>query len=675
MSIVSPQVMSSEIDIGGMKFSRRSDQRFLYTYYEYNNLKDATNEDRRREFENLKFYTGLNDGQWYDEAVSDIEREGRRVGTYNVAKRKIEGIAGSITRNPFDVKYIGDDANLTDITLKLQQMYLSDKELMDWSAEYYQGLIYGLCTRTCFDMVVDTALPAGPLGNVAIKCRLPGSFIPDQDWKEPSSKSLKLMYVTGYMTGQQMKDIYHISDEKLRYEIQMSKLFGKTYESNERVDWNIDLETMRGSRYLVVEKRYLETKTVSRLIDPGTGTIFWEWMSDDDVRNLAVQLNIPGERLREEKVISRVYKILAICPQLSMVLADYDHPIQIGRIPSFIWAPYHVNGKLLGLLDFLKDAQREVNYRQSTITLGASGAVTAGIGVDAGMFEGPDQVKRFRRNYGNPRQVAEFRRGASRQFPNGIMPLPRVQIPPELFTIVDNMIGLMDYLVPQPTAGEGRTERTGESGVHYQQKLEVMKTMQMPMMMSIKQLWNDIGEAYLYVASQVYSKGMRKFTSADGKEDFTINVPSVDTMTGETYLDNDFSKIATMRHRIQISESPSSVNVRMAQQEYNYGMLSTWPQNLQNTVMPFVRNILKSLQLTDDEKEAANKALERDERLIASDTEARIAQNEAIINQAQAARPPQPAAGPEQITGAPPEAPPPMAGPQEPAILPQQQTA
>lgn len=668
----SPELMSSTIEIGGKEFSRQSNEKFLYTIDEYERYRDATVEDRNREFENLNFAAGLNNGQWNQDAVDDLEDEGRHVGTYNLSYRKISGIAGSIVKNPFDVKYVGDDPNLDNITFALQQAYLSDKELMDWESEYLQCVLYGLLYQGVLRMSIENTPPASRLGNIALRCELPGSIITDPDWKSVSSKKLTSLYREVYLTADKIKQIFSAKSEEITRELKFLEIFGKTFEDNERVDWNRNNEYSRGSQFLVVEKHYLEEKEVAFEIDPITETVFTKEMDDDEKVALAMANDIPPERIRKRKEPKKVYRRIAVAPGLSsnLILADQEDVIQIGRLPFFFWSATKLNGKRIGLVDFLKDAQREINYRQTTITTGAQGAVMTGVQVDPAAF-GNDDIKMedFQNNYGNSRQVAWLKPGASRQFPNAIRDLPRLNIAPQLFEIVREMVDLMDLLVPQPAAGEARTERSGESGIHFQQKLEVMKTMQQPMMMGIRQLWNDIGESYLYLASDLYREGRRAFTNSDGEELVTINEPFINAL-GEEEVDNDFSQINMIRHRIQISESPSGLNVRLAQQDLALNYINIAGEQLPNLRLSFTKNLVDTLQMKEKDRVEAEEAYQKDKRLVESQTQAQIASNEATIKMAggQPQGQPQQQATPGGLPpGAAPELPPPVQTP-EPGI-------
>ena len=651
-----PEIIKSELRIGEHTVKRNTNPDNTEQLDEYQKYYDATSSDRDREAENLGFYYGLDDKQWPSHINLEEERRaGRHIGTYNLTARKVDGIAGSLARNPFDVKYVGDAPEMDPLTQALQQAYFSDKELMDWMSEDLQGLRYGLIYRSWLTMGVKTDMPASPLGNISITCDLPLSNIPDPNWKTTSAKDLMTLYHRGYMTPQRMMQVYDTKSDEIKHEMEMDRIFGTDFDENQSVDWNKDYRNpASGSQKEVIEKHWLDIQFVEREIDPVTGVIFWEWLDDDVKIELANRYNIPPERIRKRKVETKIYRIRTISPDYpNLVLEDGEHILQVGRILKFPWTATWINGKCMGIIDFLKDAQEEVNYRIATITQGAQGAVMAGIQVDEAIFGNDDgQFQNFKKDYGSSRQVAKVKSGMSRMFPDGIKPLPRVQIAQELFQIEKNMIDLMDLLVPQPAAGEARTERSGESGIHFAQKLEVMKTMQSPMMMSRRQLWNDIGEAYMLAAAQLYSKGMRRFRSADGQGDVVINEEVVGP-GGRPYVNNDFSKLSTMRHRVQISESPSGVNIRLMNRELGTGLLQMWPQDMPNSKIALVELIARSTDMSEEEKEHAKTGIEKDKALIESRTMAELAQNQAVVKQLSG--PPQ---QPQQMGGNPQQGPP-----------------
>lgn len=663
--------------VNGRSYKRIPNEKIWSSYQKFNRVIDSVAIDRDRELDNLAIYAGIENGQWPVDIQRKLFDEGRytswssymHLGTYNIVARKVEGIAGSIVKNPFDVKYVADETEQSTLTMALQQAYLSDKELMDWESNYLNAVLLALATNIgVLHMSVKNTHPASPMGNIAIESMAPGTMVFDPTWKTMSSKDCTECWRMAWMTAEEIKGKYNAKGPEIEREIALVERLGHNYEYDD-IDYNRRPEHLNrnGSKYLVIEHNQMRYEKIEREIDTRTGVVFWEWMDDEQKRGMAKQYGISLEDIRTVKINDRVHYITTICPELTLQFALFDGKAkyQLGRLPYFPWSPTWISGKRRGIIDLCKDAQLEFNKRQSTITLGAQTMVNQGIAIDEAVFgNDQDKIDDFVNNRGNPRYVARLKAGASRQFPNGIQLTPRQQIPGDLFQVANMMADLMDLLAPQPAASEARTERSGESGIHFAQKLEVAKTLQTPLIQGVRQLWNDLGEAYFFLAKQLYRKGRRTFTSPNGQE-ITIN-EEIEDQFGNLYMTNDFSKLS--RHKVIISEAPTGVNIRLTQRELNTTLLQNWPQNLPNSAIGFAANIYRSLDLTDQEREQGMEDIEIDRQLVRANSEAQIAnakvamfQAEQLLaqatNPAQAQQPGLPGAGPPSQPQLPPGGP------------------
>lgn len=655
-----------EFSIGGKTFSRRVGEEFMAEMSHFKQIEDAQRRERQREFENLRIYAGVDNSQWPVELQRYMFNEDRgtpferftHIGQFNFCKMKLNGIAGSIARNPFDASYVADDAEQGHLTQALQQAWMSDRELMDWDSELLAAFIQGLIYQSLIGMYVKTDHPASPMGNIALEAYPPGSFFLDNEWRSNTSKTLENVWTLTYMNAEQIKARFEPQKGIIEQELWLLDKFGPQYEMKD-LDWNKDLPYRHGDTFLVVEHNYLKKEKITRKFDPVTGITFWEWMDDDAQRELAMANNVDLSNIQEIKLWDNIEYVRAFAPGLSpmYLLQNEKSDIQIGRLKKFPWCPERANGKPLPMLDQLRDAQVEINKRQATITLAAETSVTSGIYADEAMF-GSDRQKMtdFEQNRGNPRYVAWLKSGMSRMFPNGIGELVKQQVPGDLFGIVNEMIDLMDRLVPQPAASEGRTERSGESGILFAQKVEVAKTMQTTMIQSVRWLMNDIGEAYFFMAKQLYGQGRRTFTNGKGTKSITINETVINPYTGEEEIINDFSTLP--RHRVVISESAAGVNNRLVQRELNATLQQQY-QALPAVSLTFAAALIKSLDMDEIEKQAALEAVELEKRRIVSQTEAAISNANVAKQQADSMVKPQQALG----GGGPMVAPPPEGAP------------
>lgn len=619
------------LTIGGNKAVRKTDDRIMQNYQKFESAKEAQSRERNREFENLKLYAGHDNSMWPKTIQDFMMREGRgtqyddftHYGQYNFIKTKINGIAGSLVRNPFDASYVADESSDAPLTLALQQVYMSDKELMDWDANASMCYILGLSYVGVLRMYVKTAHPASPMGNVALECMPSGTTMIDPDWISGRSKDMNNIWTFAYMTVEDMKQKYNAKKEIIETELDILKRFGGRYEKTD-LEWNKSLPQSHADKWLVVQRDYLQREKITRQFDPVSMTTLWEWMDDNTKERIIENNNVDRSALRDIEIYDNVHNVFTFCPGLSLSqsLLDIKAEFQLGRLPYFPWCPEWMNGKPLPMLDQLRDPQMEVNKRTATISLAAETSVTSGIMVDEAIF-GMDEQKKddFERNRTNPKYTGWMKPGTSRAFPNAIQEVIKQQVPNDLFNITNMMIDMMDRLVPQPAASEARTDK-GESGVLFAQKIEVAKTLQQTLLESVRQLWNDIGESYFFLAKQLYSKGRRTFTDAKGSFKITLNDTKVDEF-GEITTMNDF--VALPRHRVVISEQPAGVNNRLTQRELNNALAQNYAQIAPNASMTFISNLVDSVDMDSVKKEEAMEAVELDRQRIRAETEAAIA--------------------------------------------------
>ena len=158
------------------------------------------------------------------------------------------------------------------------------------------------------------------------------------------------------------------------------------------------------------------------------------------------------------------------------------------------------------------------------------------------------------------------------------------------------------------------------------------KTLQTTMLQGIRQLWNDIGESYFFMAQQLYSKGRRVFTDSRGTFQTVVNETLIDD-SGEEEVINDFGSLA--RHRVVISEAPAGVNNRLAQRELNGALAQNYAQIAPNASMTFIENLIRSVDMDQIQKESAMEGVSLDRERLAIQTQAEIVNAQVAIQQAQ----------------------------------------
>lgn len=662
-------IATAKYNIGGQIFTRKSDEKLIAEWSQYESAKDATEREREREFENLRMYCGIDNSQWPGTVQNYMFNDNRgtnfganvaraygqysqyasgfvHFGQYNLLKFKLAGIAGSLIRNPFDASYVADESEQAELTMALQEAYMSDKELMDWNASFLQAYTLSMIYQSVIRIYASNEHPASPLGNIAIECYPPGTNIVSPDWRSGRTNDLRDVWTLSWLDASAIKEKYNAKRDLIQNELNLQKMFGSEYEMSD-INWNRDIPVRHGSKLLVVEHSYLKREKVTREIDTYSGTVFWEWLSDEQKMALAQENNVEPDNLQKLDIMDDVAYTYTFAPGLStnFALHDKKDEFQCGRLRKIPLSSEYQNGKALPLLEQVRDAQLTLNKRMETINNAAESAISRGSYVDEAVF-GMDngKIEDYIKNRRDPKYVARLKAGSSRSFPNGIGELPAGQVPPDLFNIANMIVDLFDRLLPQPAASEGRTERSGESGILFAQKVEVAKTMQMTLLEQIRLFQNAIGEVYFFMAKQLYGKGRRVFTDAKGKRKIIVNDVQINQY-GEEEIVNDFSGLS--RHKVVISEAPSGVNNRLVQREMSASLMQSF-QGLPSVAIQMGKNLIKSLDYDSIQKQEAMDAINLEEERIRVQTELAIANAQMALQQAQQMNvPPEPEAAAE----------------------------
>ena len=114
---------------------------------------------------------------------------------------------------------------------------------------------------------------------------------------------------------------------------------------------------------------------------------------------------------------------------------------------------------------------------------------------------------------------------------------------------------MADLISSTPAPITGGTGKSGESGKLFEEKRLQALTALQPMSEALEDFERELGEAYFYLAKQVYSGAPRRIVNPKTKEILLLNVP-----TASGAIINDISKI--QRHGIIISLAKSGVSVK-----------------------------------------------------------------------------------------------------------------
>ena len=567
---------------------------------------------RRESSENAwAMYSGFDYGQWSKQSVSDLRQSNRHIAQYNFIRGKVDGLAGSIIKNWYDIDFVPVTGDESGITQLLKGMMYSDKELLDWDNEYMHIVVDGLIHRGVEQMVISEKY--SPLGNIGFERIMPEHVILDPNWKSHSSNNLQKVWKIGFYDADQLKNMFpnkiaRIDEMVMRLAMQGVD-YGEIDESPNIPYFNLGEEY--GSKRRVIECHYIkeELRKIEIVISKETGEQIELPQGTDEEKTEYLQSNgitQDGGSIKKS-IIQRVYYVKTFCPELddTEYLQDKVSEIQIGRLPFFPWSSARINGRDSGVVDLLIDAQQSINKKESLSEHMISTAAHGAKLFDPSLF-GNDNSKSedFKKNINRPDAIFETAPGALMRGANSLVTeVPRNQYNGEIANEIQRMMGHIDIISRQTAALEGRNESDRETGTLFARKQLQSEIAQTTLTKGLQQHWNDKGEAYMLLAQSLYTGPYREIRTDFGKGgkkvSLGLNIPQFDD-NGRKLL-NSLANMA--RHKVVVSQSPQGVTVRATERMINKELLGSIPAELSTFRAQLTKNIMNTLDIKSEDKD------------------------------------------------------------------------
>lgn len=569
-------------------------QKVDFILREYNNAIDVNASEMERASEMWKMYSGLNNDQYPDKIKKKMMEEGRNPFQANFVRNKVDGLAGSIIKNFFDVSFDPVNGELSDLTRQVKELMLIDKELLDWNTSYRKLVIDGLVHCGIEEMYIDFRY--SPLGNIGFRHIMPGHVMVDPRWLSSNAWELKKAWKSAYLTPDEIKNIYKTKSEEIDNYIQMKEGTPLDFDNGDtgRGMPHFDMNEKYGDQYRVIEYHHMEKEKQKVRIVVSSGLIIPEG-SDEFIEEWAVLNNADlsdGIMEREEEI--DVYYVTTICPSISryLVLEDKRALIQIGRLPFFPWSSARINGKNSGIPDLLKSIQQTYNFRESMLDYTISTSANGAMMIDPMVVDNDvEKMHQLQRNWNNPSFKMFSSPGALASGREFIKEFPRNTVDLGIVSELTRMVELSDIVSKQPAAADGRSEGSEETGILFARKVLQSEITQTILIKSLEQLWNDKGEAYLLLAKQLYSGVYRDFYAFGSGRKIELNVPIV-TASGEV-VQNDISQLPRMK--VIVSQSPEGVTTRAVDRAVNTELLRVLGPESSISRALATKNVMKTL--------------------------------------------------------------------------------
>jgi len=620
-----------------------------WIYNEYQAYLNYHKEDREREDRNHRYYSALDYSQWSDELKEAVMRgeESRDLSQYNFLHKKVNGLMGTLIKNPTDIDFVPVGLNNAESSTLLKEIMLRDKEVMGWEQELNEaikdGIIYGSILR------MEISDKISPLGNIALKRIEPGKVLTNPDWKTQSLKDCQSIITVAYMTAYEAKEKYpemaQIIDDRIHeFALNSSPDFG-TIDKNHSIN-EYQLRSLYGEKYRFIEYHHIVQEKGYRLVGTLPDGTYVEvpeppssLETEDSVKTwldewFAVNYVDKESVIKIDSTINKYY-VTTVCLELSpsKPFENNISNVQIGRLPFFNFSYDNHNGRNIGVIDLLADPQTTFNKRMSMISAILGHQAKGGFVFDPEAF-GNDQekIRKVKQEGAKPGFVMDtepgyLQTGNGRIFEE--MPSTGNNAQSGAYQNASQMLDMLNQLTPQSQTLDAQSDNR-ESARLFGYKREQSEINMTFLFNNMERLQKEIGESYFYLSKSLYSGIYRELPVRNGKP-LAINVPTFDEY-GMEYLENDISMIP--RQSIVVSQSASGLTQRINDRITSVELIRVLPPEAGLTKMSIMGKVVKNLEnLSDEDRQEYAANLELEKEVIKSQLEAQIINNKATSMQ------------------------------------------
>jgi hypothetical protein len=602
----------------------------------YKSAKLSDKHDRDRGIRNMRAYLSLDFDQWPDDVSEILRKEGQAPKTYNIIQKHVNGLAGNYIANWFDPKFVDredDGKNITSTIYKVNRIYYADKDAFNYKSSAMRCIENGLIYRGVEELNIYRC-PDEPRGRIRFENIRPDSIIFDpNNLTDNISRNSQECWKECWLTAGEAIQIFpHAKGEILQ---KLKEIALKDASEGEKYDDTtvahfITEQPKLGNKMRFIEHYHLEQERQPVCIDCLTGTVLpeteYELGSEEDFMQKQIWAAQKGITLDPEamtvadKMIPVLY-VTTFCEDLNAIVENRKDERQLnGHLPFYCWSYRMKYGKSCGAVDFVFDAQFDINAREAAKTKALTQTPINGkMWYHPEAFGGDDKkIEHFIETVNDSSIPIELDGDAP---PNSYGSLfgmmPGNQINSSVMADEPFKISLLDSIVNLPPAMQGFTERSGESALLLGRKVIEGSVAHRLTSETILQHEKDKAVDWFIMATKIYggrneeekllNRG-REFHSGGG-ERIEINTVIGTDENGAEIVENDISELK--RVDVIVSQAKENDYQKQAKLEVDAMILKTIPPTPTNGVIyaAFINDFVKSQTYEDDEqREKAHKA-------------------------------------------------------------------
>lgn len=320
--------------------------------------------------ESFRFYTGIQ--QWDEDVLDLLNEEGRPALTLNHVFPIINLLAGYQRQNRQDIRLFPRRNGTAAIAGIGSELIKHTMDMSDGKYESSDAFVDGLVGGKGF-ISVNREFLMDPLnGDLVVQKESPFSILPDQGNRHYSMDKGNHYYKSFWWTKSEVELAY---PKKVK---DIQQIFSSPDNSFERYspgvedyedDYGVfeeDEDRRTRTRYFIRERYMKVYENVTFIVHKETLTPYR--LEKDKIEK--AQAIISNNILQDEfQIVERVSPIMYYTAKMGeLVLEHTRDPLNgIHLFPMFRFCPYWVDGYVMGVVDNLKDPQRQLNKTKSQV--------------------------------------------------------------------------------------------------------------------------------------------------------------------------------------------------------------------------------------------------------------------------------------------------------------------
>ena len=517
--------------------------------------------DLTRAYEIWDAYYAVEGRQWDAKKREDLRQQDRHAWQFDILGPKVETLAGSLVAELPDMDWLPVEGETSQGIEAVREKYYAEKEQFNYDDTILYTVRDG-CIHSGWCQMKESKRYT-PTGGISLERCRPGYIIPDPLWVTDDDRDLEVLFKIGYYLPERIAALFPKKSDEITRAIEERKRNGNRFVSNitaeQRDDYQRRYKDTVGDQFRVIEKFYVKSAVGERLIgmmggDNGQGMGYVPFPVTKD-RSMLQQF-AENNKINWDTVSAVEYREKRQCIQTvtdldtNILLEDAETREQVNGLSFFHFTCMRYCGHDKGVAESILDAQRVINEKESYLLEYMAKAGGGSELWNEELFRNENQKKSFKKNKNKFGHIEFADLDSVKNVKVSVDP---AQVPSAVFAEIQRMYTQTIPMVSRVPDVMNAQSGSEDTGVLFERKYQIGRMANVLYDKYIKQLINNIAEAYYYQFQITHGDVEQEVkTRAGGK----IVINKKEIVNGQSVTINDTSQLP--RSKVVVTESKSN---------------------------------------------------------------------------------------------------------------------